>query len=158
MQLKQVKGDIFQYLQSGEIEAMGHCCNCQANFGAGIALTVKNLYPEVYERDRTHHSYHKKNSISQLGTMSFEKTNDGIIYNLYGQEYYGGNRPMDYEMIYTALEHTLDDAKYRQIKSIGFPMKMASDRAGGDWRIIEKMIEVVFEKSEIEVVIVEYDK
>jgi hypothetical protein len=33
---------------------------------------------------------------------------------------------------------------------------MACDRAGGDWRIVEKMIEVVFDNSTVEVLICKF--
>jgi hypothetical protein len=42
------------------------------------------------------------------------------------------------------------------LKQLGVPYKMASDRAGGDWRIVEAMLESVFDSTSIEVVVVEY--
>lgn len=43
-------------------------------------------------------------------------------------------------------------------KIIGVPYKMACDRAGGDWRIVEAMLNVIFIDADIEVLVVEYSK
>jgi hypothetical protein len=44
----------------------------------------------------------------------------------------------------------------KNLKTLGVPYKMACDRAGGDWRIIETMLNVIFENSGIDILVVEY--
>lgn len=49
---KEVYGDIIELSQKGEFDIIGHGCNCQKNFGGGLALTMKNKYPLSYEVDK----------------------------------------------------------------------------------------------------------
>jgi hypothetical protein len=43
------------------------------------------------------------------------------------------------------------------LKTIGVPYKMGCDRAGGDWHIVEAMLQSVFVSNGYNVLVVEYD-
>ena len=93
-----------------------------------------------------------------LGTVSLALIDDDkAIFNLHSQNLYGrGSRFLNYEALYEALDavrFSLEETP----TIIGIPFRMGSDRAGGDWRIVEKMIEVIFDGSPHEIIIVEYD-
>lgn len=143
-----------------QADIIGHCCNCQNTMGSGVAAAIRQEYPEAYDVDcKTIKGDRKK-----LGTVSLAVVVDPTthknqtikaIVNLYGQYTYGGDRPMSYEAIYTALVAFKEKLK-PAVKTVAFPWKMACDRAGGNWSIVEKMIEVVFENSGVEVVICKY--
>jgi O-acetyl-ADP-ribose deacetylase (regulator of RNase III) len=128
--------------------------------GSGVAAAIREEYPEAYTAD----CQTVKGDRKKLGTVSLSVVVDPTIHknqtikaivNLYGQYSYGGERPMSYEAIYTALVAFKEKLK-PAVKTIAFPFKMACDRAGGSWPIVEKMIEVVFENSGVEVVICKY--
>jgi hypothetical protein len=66
-------------------------------------------------------------------------------------------RHTNYEAVYSALNLVRHNLVSNGLKSISFPRNMCSTLGGADWRIIEKMIEVVFENSGIDVYICNYD-
>lgn len=77
-------GNIF----TSEQTAIGHGVNCKGVMGSGIAVTVKKLFPEVYE---VYRSYCKKVGL-RGGDMLPVVTNGGkIILNLASQEKTGAN-------------------------------------------------------------------
>ena len=146
-------------LLTSEIDAIGHCANCFCTMGSGIALQIKNKFPEAYTADLKTISGDK----TKFGKFSkcrvSESTNIKYIYNLYGQYTYGReSRKLNYEMIYTALEAMKNDCVITSdITSVGFPKNMGCALAGGDWRIVREMIYSVFEKTPYTVMIVSYN-
>jgi hypothetical protein len=80
------------------------------------------------------------------------------VVNLHAQNLYGydGSRFVNYEAIYETLRQTKEVMISKNLKTLGVPYKMACDRAGGDWRIIETMLNVIFENSGIDILVVEY--
>lgn len=149
MSLTQIEGDLLDW-QSGDHKwnVIVSCCNAQRTMGSGIALTIKTKYPAAFE------AYSK--SEMTLGTFSVATLEDGKkIVNLIGQQFYGGDgkRYVDYEAIYSGLETlkiVLESAvsEGRQY-SLAVPYKMASDRAGGSWAIVEAMLKDLFDKSPV---------
>ena len=143
---------------NAHVDIIAHCCNCFCTMGSGVALAIRQKYPEAYETDCLTESGNK----SKLGTISIahiESPNSRIKYvaNLYGQYTYARKeREVNYEAIYRALCILRDFCCGKGLTSIGFPKNMGSGLAGGDWRIIKTMIEVVFESTEMEVVICNY--
>lgn len=150
------------------ISVIGHQANCQNTFGSGIAASIKELYPSAYEAD----TMASKNQTNVLGNTSYVGTKkDGrhvVIFNLYGQNLFGReNRKTNYEALFSALEkmrHVCDMAKTtylamgKPMPNVGFPYKMGCDRGGGDWRIVERLIEVAFDGYEGDVTIVKYNE
>ena len=157
-QLKYIKGNL---LTIPEISIIGHQANTQNTMGSGVALSIKELYPDAYAAD----SRAAKLGANKLGAFSSATIERGgkpfTIYNLYGQSLYGRNkRQTNYEAIYAALEEMredIDDIFIYENKTVGFPFQMSSCRAGADWNIIEVMIKVAFKDYLGEVIIVEYD-
>lgn len=64
-----------------------HACNYQNKFGKGLALSIRNRYPIVYEE------FMKLSSISpkdKLGTIQEVKINENLsVVNCFSQLYYG---------------------------------------------------------------------
>jgi len=46
-----MEGDLLELAAEGEFDVIVHVCNCQCQMGKGIALTIKNNYPEAYAAD-----------------------------------------------------------------------------------------------------------
>jgi len=163
-----VEGDLLKHPQ---VEVIGHQANCQNTFGSGIARSIKEMYPEAYEVDSI--SAAKNRNI--LGTFSavevtlngkVNRYNNHIrrIYNLYGQNL-GTNhakydRKTNYEALYSALEAMADSLMPDEIDLpqpiVGFPYLMGSGLGGGDFRIVQRLIEVAFDGYESDVIIVKY--
>lgn len=159
--MNQVKGDLLEFYEEGKVDAIAHCCNCQGVMGSGIALTIKQDYPDAY-------AAYKQHEMDEGGLFLGTVSEWGGIYNLHAQDFYKKSnvdgdklsdshqsRFVDYEAMYQALEEVRDDMK---VGRLGIPYKMGSERAGGDWNVIEAMIKSVFDGSNIEVIIVEYNK
>jgi len=141
------------------LDAFIHQANCFNTMGSGVAKSVKEVYPEVYEADcRT-----IKGDVEKLGTFSFAKTKDGKIgYNLYSQFNYGydGKLYTSYDAMRHGLEKIREHAKMN-LKSdakIGIPCRMGCARGGGDWNTVMEIIKEVFENETLEIVICEFQE
>ncbi len=135
-----------------QVDVIAHCANCFCTMGTGVALAIKNRYPEAYFAD----CLTPKGEKSKLGTLSFTKANDSSLHivNLYGQYTYGrDSRKLNYEAIYSALESLKGTMAEKNLKSVAFPYLMGCMNAGGNWEVVNKMIEVIFRDSDIEVII-----
>lgn len=44
-------GDLLQLALAGEFDVIVHGCNCFGDMGKGIALAVKQQFPEAYQAD-----------------------------------------------------------------------------------------------------------
>jgi O-acetyl-ADP-ribose deacetylase (regulator of RNase III) len=151
--MKTIKGDLLKEFPTN-LDAIGHVCNCQGVMGSGIALVIKNQFPAAYS---VYSAHMRHNTGIKLGTISVACVQpQKFIFNLHAQDRYGydGFRYINYEAIYSALEIMRDHCIKCLIKSVGFPMNMGCDRAGGDWRIVLAMLEVIFENTDIEITIV----
>lgn len=125
------------------------------HLGAGIALAIKNKYPEAYKADLQHG---RRGDITRLGKMSVVKAwDDKFIYNVYGQFNFGGwKRNTNYEAVYTALLGIKDHATANNILKLGLPKMMGCKLGGGSWYIYRAMIEDIFTQWENELYICNY--
>ena len=135
----EVDADLLEY----PLDGFGHGCNCFHTMGSGIALSIKNKYPELYHADVFHG---RKGDVSRLGQFSTVKCHDDKQgYNVYTQYNFGmGKRQTNYEAVYRGLVGIRDHATDNNILKLGLPKNMGSVLGGGDWRIIRVMIEVIF--------------
>lgn len=119
-----------------------HQTNCQGVMGHGIALQVKQKYPEVYN---AYHYYCKTNCAKDiLGTSLICEANDGkYIANLFGQLNYGEGLQTDYDRFKSALIEIHDFAKEHNL-SVAIPYKIGCGLAHGDWNIVYNIINEVF--------------
>lgn len=160
--IKEIRGDLLDMLENGTINILCHQANCNSTFGAGIAHQIAQRFPKAYEEDK---NFVTKGRIAtpseRLGNFSacFLSQNPlKAIFNLYGQYSASSKiRATNYEAIYSAMEKVsilLKNEKH----TLGFPKFMSSAIAGGDWRIVRAMIEVVFENYCGDVIIVDWNK
>lgn len=145
-----------------QIQAIAHSANCQCVMGAGIAASIKKLYPEAYQADMRADA--KDENV--LGNISYVIRNNFLggpkaIFNLYGQNLTSRtSRMTNYEAIYSALvlmRSKVDALFGDEPPTIGFPHGMGCGLGGGDWGIVERMIEVAFDAYENEVYIVKFN-
>jgi O-acetyl-ADP-ribose deacetylase (regulator of RNase III) len=136
-------------------QAIIHQANCQTTMGSGIAKQIREKYPEAYEVDcKT-----VRGDITKLGSFSWVKARDGKhIYNCYSQFRYGKEqRHTDYEAVYTGLSRIEEHAKSMNLTSLALPYKMGCALGGGSWRIVNAIIEDIFEENQIDLYICRYE-
>jgi len=133
--IKYVDGDLLK--MSDDFDVIAHCCNCFCVMSAGIAPQIKAKFPEAYAVDCAT----KKGDLAKLGTISYTTETKPTVVNLYGQYDYTGRRSGNMDLDYDALRSAIKLMKEKfSGKTFGLP-KIGSGLAGGDFTIIEKIIE-----------------
>ena len=133
-----VKGCLIEAFKCGSVGAIAHSCNCFNTMGSGVALAIKNAFPEAYEADcKTVKGDEKK-----LGGFTMAATVNGYVFNLYGQYNYGkdGKTYTNYDALESAFRNMAH--KLRGIGftgTIGLP-KIGAGTGGGKWEVIEEII------------------
>ena len=88
--MKVVKGDLIALAQAGKFDLIVHGCNCFCSMGAGIALAIRNAFPEAYAADRAT----ARGDRGKLGTCSVGVVMVGLdelhVVNAYTQYHWGG--------------------------------------------------------------------
>jgi O-acetyl-ADP-ribose deacetylase (regulator of RNase III) len=133
--IRYIDGDLVR--DAANYEVIAHCCNCFCTMGAGIAPQIKHKFPEAYEADCETQSGDE----SKLGTITYTENTTPIVVNLYGQFDYTGRRSGKMDLDYDALRSALKAMREKFTgKTFGLPM-IGAGLAGGDWNVIEAIIE-----------------
>lgn len=145
--IKYIKGNIL----NSNAEILAHGCNCLGGFGAGIAKQFSFSYPKSKQM------YLKKFNSSgwELGDVQLIFDNNKIIANCATQISYGREKKVyvDYNAIEIVFKKLYKYSKENN-KSIAIP-KIGAGLAGGNWEIIEKIINNIFTDKEILVYVFE---
>lgn len=165
--IHEIKGDLLEEFRKGTVNIIGHQANCHCVMGSGIAKQIREQFPEAFYADKDTETYYPSPE-SKLGESSYEEVDAGVIFNLYGQfNYLPRVRQTNYEALYKSLDGMFRfiDREFKKGRwnnktppTFGFPKLMGCGLAGGDWRIVRPMIDVIFEGSGYDVYIVEWDK
>ncbi|MFD1871573.1 macro domain-containing protein [Hymenobacter bucti] len=132
------KGDLIQKARAGEFEVLVHGCNCLCTMGAGIAKTIKQVFPAAYEADVATIA----GDVAKLGTYSQAlvevKGKPLVIINAYTQyNWRGPGRLVDYDAIQQVFRRLKQEYSG---KRIGYPA-IGAGLAKGDWTVIAAIIE-----------------
>lgn len=123
--------------------------NCCGVMGSGLAKQIRNKYPEVFIE---YYAYCKKHDILEqmLGVAQPVKCNDNkIVVNLFGQMRYGTDRQYtDYGALKCAMRNMKEYAQENNL-SIAIPYQIGCGLAGGDWNVVYKIIEEVFQDYDV---------
>ena len=135
--MKIIEGELIKLAIGGEFEVIVHGCNCFCSMGAGIAKSIKEVFPEAYEADL----FTEKGSRDKLGSISFASVKRGehriTIVNGYTQyTASGGGVLVDYSAVLSVMNEV---KSIFSGKRIGYPM-IGAGLARGDWSIISKII------------------
>jgi len=132
---KYIKGDITET----ELKYIAHGVNCQNVMESGVAKALFTKWPKVKEK------YHKYcNEMTELlGSAEQVWTEKKCIYNLftqfdYGNSYKNGKRYVNYAAIVECFQHVKDDLC--GVGNILAIPKIGCGLAGGDWNIVEQLI------------------
>lgn len=126
-----VKGDI---LASNEAIIV-HGCNCSGGFGSGIAGQISRKYPEAKRAYLT--AYERR--WTRLGNYDVVYVNESLrIVNAFTQQKYG---PVDQGpyVSYPAIRSIIQQLSKQFPDGFAMP-KMGAGLAGGNWEVIEKII------------------
>lgn len=144
-------------LLNSKANHIAHCANCFHIMGAGIAKEIREVYPKAYKADLKT----KRGDKNKLGTFSraFIPNENKWIYNLYGQYDIGcRNGPaLDYKAFEKCLESLkINLEQYTPDFILGFPWLIGCGLAGGNFKIVQPMIESIFKNVPYEVIWVRY--
>lgn len=157
-------GDILTAFEDG-FNILVHQVNCQGVMGAGLALKLRQTYPELYNKYRKYWDVRASKKVDYeniLGDAQLVKVSQPLeeyqaICNLFGQLNTGRYvRQTNYEGFYNGLWQLKDKLQTQALEdvvdtkySIAFPYKIGCGLAGGSWRIIYSMIREVFGDTEV---------
>lgn len=132
------KGDLVEKARAGEFDVIVHGCNWFCTMGAGIAKTIKQVFPAAYEADLAT----AVGDAAKLGTYSQAvvevRGKPLLIINAYTQyQWRGTGRLVDYDAIRQVFRYLKQEY---QGKRIGYPA-IGAGLAKGDWAIIAAIIE-----------------
>jgi O-acetyl-ADP-ribose deacetylase (regulator of RNase III) len=147
--LRNIQGNLLE----SDCDVIAHVVNCQGVMGSGIAKQIKTKWPEAFNGYSTFlKKVGSKDAFGLCMVVVNDEPNVPVVANLFAQFNYGTNkRQLDYERLYTSLEHLVKIMKNHKWKSVGFPYGMGAGLAGGDWRIINVMIEALFDDFDINI-------
>ena len=133
-----IRGDLLRLALDGRFDVIVHGCNCQGAVGKGIALSIKNLFPEAYAADlRT-----AKGDRGKLGSVSAADVERPaarfVVVNAYTQFHYKGEGVLaDYDAIRAAFAEVRRRFARRRV---GYP-KIGAGLAKGDCNVIAAIID-----------------
>ena len=134
---KQIKGDLIKLALNGEFDVIVHGCNCFCIMGAGIAKSIKQVFPQAYAADMKT----VKGGKSKLGSYSSSAIviddKEFTVINAYTQYHWRGTgNKADYKAIRSVF--SLIKKNYAGMR-IGYPL-IGAGLAGGDWNVISGII------------------
>ena len=135
--IRYVDGDLLKLADENNFDVIAHGCNCFCVMGSGIAPQIKAKYPEAYAVD----CETTAGDVKKLGTITYTKNTTPIVVNIYSQYDTKGRRQGKMDLDYDALRSGIKAMKEKfSGKRFGLP-QIGAGLAGGDWTIIEKIIE-----------------
>lgn len=156
--IEYIKGDLL----TEKCDIICHQVNCVGVMGAGIAAQIKYKWKNVFDTYKTICNI-PSNSEDLLGDCQIVKVDDAnisYVANLFGQNLIGRNGVMtNYEALEQAMRSVVEFAaeNYPNGCIVGFPYKIGCGIAGGDWEIVKSLIERIFQDTNINIKIVEFN-
>ena len=131
MKIKYERGDVLASPHRFVI----HGCNAQGVMGAGFAKQIRSHYPFAYKEYR---KFYSEKGLA-LGETQFIKCRDRTIINAITQKHYGFDnvRYVSYDAIANVMM-AVEETLYGE--TVAMP-KIGAGLAGGDWKVIEAIIE-----------------
>lgn len=135
--MKKVRGDLIDLALKGHFDVIVHGCNCLNAMGAGIALTIKKVFPEAYAADcKT--SRGERNKLGTISSATVRRNGRDItIVNAYTQYHWRGEGVLtEYDALRSAFRHVKAEFSGRRM---AYPL-IGAGLAKGDWNRIERII------------------
>jgi O-acetyl-ADP-ribose deacetylase (regulator of RNase III) len=136
--MKIINGDLIELAKDGYFDVIVQGCNCQCRMGRGIALTIKQQFPEAYAAD-CQTPIGDRDKLGNFTTVKIDR--DGYnftIINGYTQFNWQGEGVLaDYDAIRSVFQKVKQQFSGSRI---GYP-KLGAGLARGDWSIIADIID-----------------
>lgn len=149
--IQTVHGNIFDFV--GRNDAIVHGCNAQGVMGSGIALEVKTRYPGAFN---AYVRKHQEDGLLLGDAIPYYDPKDKFwIINAVTQDYYGrdGKRYVSYDAVAVAFKRIR--AASDKFDRLFFPL-IGAGLGGGDWNVIQAIIESEFKGSDTELILVKF--
>ena len=151
-------------LLDADVEYICHQVNCQGRMGSGIAKSIRERWPVVYDEYRAKFdemeeklieicgSWESQVDVSDvlLGDVQLVRVGDNkTVVNLFAQQYYGydGKRYTSYDGFWTCLDKIKETVPMGS--TIGFPDHIGCGLGGANWEVILTMIEEALNDYEV---------
>lgn len=123
-----------------------HGCNAQGVMGSGVALAIKEKYPDAYRVYKDFEAKHglKLGSISLRGMQKHTKEvkQNLWIANAITQEFYGSDSTVQY-VSYGSVHLAFEKLHKHFPAEVPFHFpKIGAGRGNGDWLVISQLIEL----------------
>lgn len=136
MALIQRTGDFF----TTRLPALGHGCNTRGAFGAGVALAVRQKYPEVYAP----YAAACRNELFTPGSLLPVKTRDDRwLLNIATQVHPGRDARLD--LIDEGVRLALDFCKEEGLEGMAIP-RLGAGIGGLKWEDVLETLEAIMEE------------
>lgn len=148
-------------LHQEDIQVIAHQVNCKGVMNSGIAKQIKEKYHDNFTNYKNFCILYKKNSKELGGKLLTTIEFDGKhIANLFSQGNYGydGGIYTQYPWFESCMISLYTYAKSYNLQVIGVPYKIGCVRGGGDWNIVYKILEDIFQSSSLKLVMCKFDK
>lgn len=140
--MKKVQGDLLQLALNGKFDVIVHGCNCFGAMGAGIALLIRDLFPEAFAADlETDMGDTKKLGTISSASISRDGKNFTIVNGYTQYSYTGPGILVDYDAVKNVFINI--KKQYTGLR-IAYP-KIGAGLAKGDWNTISDIIEAELE-------------
>ena len=154
-------------LLDSDCDYICHQVNCQGRMGSGIAKSIRDKWPIVYDsyRAKYEHAYWDAVSIYGgenaspskiaeliIGDIQIVAIGDGrSVINMFAQSNYGydGNRYTSYDAFMDCLARI--KVEVPKGSKIGFPHGIGCGLGGANWEIIEGMINVMLKDYDVHI-------
>jgi O-acetyl-ADP-ribose deacetylase (regulator of RNase III) len=137
--IQTVYGNVLDFTENA---VMIHGCNCQGVMGSGVALAVREKYPDVFADYRTLCNLYADDSSRLLGDNQYVYVSENhVIVNAMTQDFFGGGRQINYEAIYLCFERVNQFLTNVAFEATLYFPKIGAGLGGGNWEIIKTIIE-----------------
>lgn len=147
-----IKGDIVALFSKGN--NIAHGCNCFHTMGAGVAGQLAKAFPKILEADKLQTEFGDE---SKLGSYSvyekYFKTHKAYCFNLYTQFEPGPN--FEYSALMNCIIELNKFGKNKIAKPVIYMPRIGAGIGGGNWDIIEEILDTYSTK--LEIVIVDWE-
>lgn len=136
--MKIIRGDLIEFAKACAFDLIIHGCNCQCRMGRGIALTIKQQFPEAYAAD-CQTIVGDRQKLGNFTTAQIDRDGANFtIVNGYTQfDWKGEGVLADYAAIRSVFRHVKQQFCGQRI---GYP-KLGAGLARGDWAVIGEIID-----------------
>jgi len=119
-----------------------HQVNCMGVMGTGIALSIKQTWPIVFQEYKNKMLWPRYKNLGRAQVIQVGP--ELYCTNLFGQFDYGRDyRRTEYGSIYMALRNLkakLSEDQY----PVYFPYKISCNNAGANWDLVQEMLDELF--------------